>query len=62
MLGDLGVDQLLANGFELRERASLVSLHQTRIADHIGSDDHCQPAREHFVGHTPHPWVKTMVP
>jgi hypothetical protein len=61
MLGDLGVDQLLANGFELRERASLVSLHQTRIADHIGSDDHCQPAREHIVGHTP-PLGTTMVP
>ena len=61
MLGDLGVDQLFANGFELRERAGLVSLHQARIADYIGSDDHCQSAREHIVGHTP-PLGTTMVP
>ena len=34
-------DNLSEGQAELRERASLVSLHQTRIANYIGSDDHC---------------------
>jgi hypothetical protein len=61
MLGDLGIDQLFADGFELRKRAGFVGLHEARKADHIGSDDHCQPAGKHIVGHTP-PLGRTMVP
>lgn len=61
MLGDLGIDELFADGFELRKRAGFVRLHEARKADHIGSDDHCQPARKHIVGRTP-PLGQTMVP
>ena len=36
MLGDLTVDQIRSNGFNGRERSSLIKAHQAAVADDIG--------------------------
>jgi hypothetical protein len=44
VLGDLRIDELMAQRFEAFERAFLVRPHQPRIPRHIGGEDRGEPA------------------
>ena len=57
MLGDLGVDQLLAMRLERRERGGLVDAHEAAVADHIGGQNSGQTA---FHAHLPRKTTQTM--
>jgi len=39
VLGDLGIDQLLADVAQAGERARIVTLHVPAVADHVRDDD-----------------------
>jgi hypothetical protein len=39
VLGDLGVDELAAVGFERRQRSAFVSTHEARVPGHIERHD-----------------------
>ena len=44
VLGDLRFDEFLAMRLERCERARLVGRHEPRVADHVRSQNRCQPA------------------
>ena len=52
VLGDLGLDDLGAQCFELRQRSGLVAAHELRVADHIGYQDRGKAA---LFGHSGSP-------
>ena len=51
VLGDLGVDQLLAAGLECGERRRLVDAHEPGVADHVGGQYGGEPSVGVFVSH-----------
>jgi hypothetical protein len=53
MLGDLGIDQLVADGAQLRERPRLIGFHETRVTYHVRRNDYCEPSQEHVLCHHP---------
>jgi hypothetical protein len=55
MLGDLGIDQLVADGAQLRERPRLIGFHETRVTYHVRRNDYCEPSQEHVLCHHPPP-------
>jgi len=51
MLGDLRVDDVLAEGIESRESALLVRPDKARLSDHVGGEDSNKLALDAFFGH-----------
>jgi hypothetical protein len=51
MLGDLGLDDLLAQCFEPGVRAGLVLAHEPTVADHVGGEDRGELAFELLRSH-----------
>ena len=44
VLGDLRLDELLAQRLQARDRAGLVSAHEATVADHVRGQNRRQPA------------------
>ena len=55
MLGDLRIDELMAQRIQSSERAFLIRPHQPRIPRHIGGEDRSEPAG---LAHVPSPVAK----
>jgi hypothetical protein len=52
MLGDFGLDEVLAQRLEARMRTVLVGRHQAAVADDVRSEDRGQPARHQWSDST----------
>ena len=51
MLGDHRFEHVLPAGFQRREGARFVALHQPAVADHIGREDRGEPTLDALFGH-----------
>jgi len=49
IIGNLGIDQLVADGAQLREHARLIGLDKPRVADDIRCNDDGEPTRKHVA-------------